>query len=287
MEWLRYENATGKPIRDQDITWLCSEKIVPEQIKFIAGKMSVVQICNYIRRQMSACNDTSKDVIGTWADYLSMAKRLRMDTGDAIIFRVNKLRQRHDELVERCHEKSFALRAGQILEDYPHVEDIYESIRDKYAYAGSEYTIVVPTCIEDVFQEGRDLHHCIDGSERYWDRIERRESFVLFLRRTSDIGKAYYTLEVEPNGTIRQKRTMYDRQNPDIEDAKAFLREWQQIVSRRLTQDDRILAQESRILRQQAYTQLRTDQVIIHTGELEGQLLVDVLIADLMENVAV
>ncbi len=69
------------------------------------------------------------------------------------------------------------------------------------------------------------------SSDRYWDRIERRESFVMFLRKTTDPFHAYYTLEVEPDGTVRQKRTEYDRQKKDIEQATEFLQKWQRVIT--------------------------------------------------------
>ena len=37
-------------------------------------------------------------------------------------------------------------------------------------------------------------------------------------------------------------------------------------------------------MRAEEFAQLQNDQVIIHTGHLAGRLLVDVLLADLMEN---
>ena len=83
---------------------------------------------------------------------------------------------------------------------------------------------------------------------------------------------------------MRQIRTYYDRQNKDIEDARAFLREWQTEVTKRLTEDDHQKAQESRILREQEFIQMRDNQIRIHTGHLAGRLLVEVLTADLMEN---
>lgn len=110
---------------------------------------------------------------------------------------------------------------------YPHVEQIYESIRDIYEYSDKKYSAVSPRCIEDVLREGENLHHCVGSSDRYWERIERKESYVLFLRHSNAPEKAYYTLEIEPDGTVHQKRTMYDRQKADIEEAKKFLKKWQ------------------------------------------------------------
>lgn len=244
----------------------------------------MVQIYNYIRRQMRENHMKSGEVLTTWSDYLSMACRLKMDTNDAIIYRVRKLRRRHDELVELCGQKELAIRAGEILGKYPHVEDIYRDVKAIYEYTGKDYAVIVPSRIEEIMDEGEKLHHCVGSSDRYWERIERRESYVLFLRKVSKPEDSYYTLEIEPDGTVRQKRTMYDRQKADIKDAEKFLKEWQKVISKRITAKERGLAEKSRILRNQEFTQMRENQVIIHTGDLRGQLLADVLMKDLMEN---
>lgn len=284
LRWLQYEKATGKPLPDYAISWFCSQEVKADDLKFIRDRMSIVQIYNYMRRQIRETGMSGKELLTTWADYLSMAQRFGMDTNDAIIYRVRKLRQRHDELVARCNQKELTLRAGEVLKEYPNIEQIYESIKGIYAFTAEDYTVVVPSCIEEIMLEGEHLHHCVGGSERYWERIERKESYVLFLRRTSDLQKSYYTLEIEPDGTIRQKRTMYDRQEADIEDAKKFLKKWQKEISRRLTDEERELAKTSRVLREQEFAQLRENQVIINTGHLRGHLLVDVLMEDLMET---
>lgn len=266
------------------VAWFCKEDILPDKLRFIVDRMSMLQIYNYIRRQIRETRMKSGEVLTTWSDYLSMACRLKMDTSDAIIYRVRKLRQRHDELVELCGQKELAIRAGEVLEKYPHVEDIYQEIKEVYGYTGKDYAVIVPSQIEEIMNEGEQLHHCVGSSDRYWERIERKESYVLFLRRVSKPDAPYYTLEIEPDGTVRQKRTMYDRQKEDIKDAEKFLREWQKVISKRITAKERGLAEKSRILRNQEFTQMRENQVIIHTGDLRGQLLVDVLMKDLMEN---
>lgn len=283
LKWLQYEKMTGKPLSDHMISWFCREGITTDDLKFISSRMSMVQIYNYVRRQMKENDMKSGEVLTTWSDYLAMAERFHMDTQDAIIYRVRKLRKRHDELVERCHSKSLAIKAGEILKNYPHVEQIYESIRDIYEYSDKVYSVVSPHCIEDVLREGENLHHCVGSSDRYWERIERRESYILFLRRSDNPEKAYYTLEIEPDGTVRQKRTMYDRQEADIEDAKKFLKKWQKEVSKRISSEEKELAEISHSLREQEFAEMREQQLIINTGELAGRLLVDVLTEDLME----
>lgn len=166
------------------------------------------------------------------------------------------------------------------------MDKICRSIKEKYEYANGKYAVVVPNGALDIIMEGAMLHHCVGSSSRYWDRIERQETFILFLRKASAPHLPYYTLEVEPDGTIRQKRTKYDRQGSDIKEAEEFLLEWQRAVAERLTAGDQKKASVSRILREQEFEQMRQDNVIIYTGDLAGQRLVDVLTADLMENAA-
>lgn len=200
------------------------------------------------------------------------------------IYRVRKLRQRHQELVDRINQMDDETRAKELESNFPSVQAICNQINPLYSYVGEDYLIRVPTGVLDIMLEGRHLNHCVGGSNRYLDRIERRESYVLFLRRTSDPEQSYYTLEVEPDGTVRQKRTMFDRQEADIEQAKDFLREWQEVISKRLTSEDLTLAVRSKELRQQEFRQLKKDNVILYTRGFYGRPLLDVLMEDLMEN---
>ena len=286
LQWLQYEKAIRKEIPDHIMAWFCNEKIEPNDLKFIRHKMSITAIYNYIKRQLSENRMKSSEVLTTWSDYISMAKRLGMDTDDEIVFRTRKLRKRHDDLVKRCQDKDLAIRAGEILEKYPHVEEVFSSIKDKYEFSDEDYTVVVPSRIEDMLHEGKNLHHCVADSERYFDRINRQEAYILFLRKTAAPDESFYTLEIEPSGTIRQKRTFYDRQGKDIEAAMPFLWKWQNEVSKRLTEADRALAKQSVVLRNHEFAQLQKDNVIIHTGALAGEKLVDVLVKDLMEATA-
>jgi len=286
LSWFQYEKATGKDIPPDVMEWFWSNRIHPAELKFIDSRMTPLQIRNYIQRQMTELNVNCRTVMGWWADYLSMAARLKMDVNDEIIYRVRKLKQRHDELVELCNQKKTELRAEEIAEKFPRVNGICVGLKDKFEYRGKGYAVVSPTCILDILEESEALHHCAGSSDRYWERIEQNESYILFLRKTSNIHKPYYTLEVEPDGTVRQTRTTYDRQNADIEKAKAFLAKWQKVIAGRLTSEDRTMAETSKTLRLEEFAELREKNAIIHTGEFAGQKLVDVLAADLMVNQA-
>lgn len=286
LAWLQYEKKAEKNLPDGIINWFCNENILPNTLRFIDDRMSTEQIYNYVQRQMTDQQMSSKEVLTTWSDYLSMAKKLGMNTDDEIIYRVRQLKRRHDELVEMCHRKDFAQRVKELEEKYPKIESVYKSIQSIYEYADETYVIIVPKGVEDILVEGKMLHHCVGSSERYWDRIQSQESYILFLRKTEDIKKAFYTLEAEPDGTVRQKRTEYDRQYEDIQDAAKFLTKWQKVVSQRITDEEKTLAEKSKKLRNLEFAELKKDKVIINVGDLQGQLLADVLMKDLMVNEA-
>ena len=54
-------------IRDR----FCSENILPDTLRFITDRMSVVQIYNYIRRQMREAHMKSGEVLTTCLLYTS------------------------------------------------------------------------------------------------------------------------------------------------------------------------------------------------------------------------
>ena len=290
LAWLQLEKRTGQRITDEMLRWSKKERISPRDLVFIADRMSLVQIRNYLERQKEYFDGSCQQALTTWQDYLAMAERLHYDTSDEIVYRVRKLRQRHDELVLQSEAGSLEEQASKMAAKYPHVNAICVELQEKYAYSDDDYTVLAPQNIFEIIKEGRMLHHCVgnDGAgERYYDRMERRESFIMFLRRTEEPNDPYYTLEIEPDGTVRQKRTLFDRQYEDIEQATEFLIKWQKVIAARLTGRDLKLAERSRELRKEEFIQMRKDRVIIHTGHLAGRLLADVLLADLMENTEV
>ncbi len=111
--------------------------------------------------------------------------------------------------------------------------------------------------IKDILEEGEELQHCIIGKDTYFARMVKQESYLLFLRKKNAPQKPYYTLEVEPDGTVRQKRTYFNRQNPDIKQAEKFLLRWQKQLSRKLNKEDKMLSIKSRDLRKREIEDLR------------------------------
>lgn len=282
LKWLQHEKMNQKTLSDELIRFFVDERIEPADLDFILDRMSESRIYHYIHKHVLMGRRSFKELLSTWQDYLFMAEHLKMDVKKELIFKPKNLIEAHDEAVRLSGGKEVAVRSDEIRKLYPNVESVYHSIKEKYEYQDEEFQILVPDRIEDIVMEGRTLRHCLDKSDIYFDRIQRNESYIFFLRRSDSPEKPFYTLEVEPGGTARQKRTTGDKQNADFEDAKRFILKWQGEVQKRLTTEDVELAKRSEILRIEEFKELRKNKNVIWHGHLVGKLLVDVLEDDLM-----
>ena len=169
--------------------------------------------------------------------------------------------------------------AQEMRQKFPEAEEILKEIKSRYEYEDEEYKIIVPNTLVDIVKEGRALHHCAGSSERYFDRIESRETYICFLRRQEAPGIPFYTIEVEPGGTIRQHRSYYDEE-PGIEEIRVFLKEWQKAIRKRLTEEDKKLAKISKIKREANIAELEEKK---NTRVLQG-LAEDFLEAEEIEK---
>ena len=285
LEWLQYEKKRNKSISDEAISWFIDNSINPTAIKFIIDRMSENQVFKYIKQQMLLSKEKAHFILDTWQDYLEMAKRLKVNVAQEINYKPRYLVKRHNECIEKIGSADTARAANEINAQYPDVDSICQSIVDKYEYAGEKFTVVVPKRIEDILEDSNELNHCVSSSpDRYFERIQNRESYILLLRKNNSLDKPYYTLEVEPNGTVRQTRTKHNTQGKDIEEIKTFLVEWQKEINKRLSDEDILLGKKSNEIRLKEYSDLRTKKAIIRAGTYQGKLLADVLEADLLLN---
>lgn len=269
VRWMRWAEKTGKKIDQETLRWLTTENIEMVNLSFVQAQMSPRQVMNYVKRQQAEgyAGRRARAVLEQWADYLDMCRQKKKDTTDEMVYRPRELKRRHNELVEEMRkermleqlkrdEKANEEMARKMAEKYPGAEKILEEIRDKYDYQNEEYMMIVPRSLVDIAIDGSALHHCTGWSERYYERIMQRETYICFLRRKAEPDIPYYTIEVEPGGTIRQHRSYLDEE-PGVEEIRGFLREWQREIKNRLTKEDHRLASVSVIKRQKNIDELK------------------------------
>ncbi len=284
LNWMRWEKKNNRHLSEKTVRWMQENGLWDNTIEFIIDRMSPEQVMNYLQRQKEQSGKTISWLLDEWKDTLYMAKQLKMDVKDEIVYRPRDLIATHDRLVQRINEKAAIELEKSYEKKFPGLGKVCKELQ-KYEWSDGEYAIVAPTRIADILSEGRCLNHCVTN-ERYFERMAKEESYILFLRRADKPDIPWYTLEVEPGGVIRQKRTKFNRQEKDLELAKAFLKRWQQEIVRRVSARERDLQMKSAAARNAEIAQLRRDGIVVHGGEMSGTLLADVLIGDLMEITA-
>lgn len=277
VEWMRWSERRNMRLSDRVLKWLDENGCSPKDMQWLLIRMSPEKAMNYIERQRneSYSGKSVKGVISQYEDYMQMCQRLKKDTADEMVYRPRELKRRHDEAVKEIEEQKAEITADEYSARFPGVEDVMEEIRGKYEYSSEKYSITVPRRCVDIVLEGRALHHCAGATDRYFDRIKQHETYICFLRRTAEPDKPYYTIEVEPGGTIRQHRGYMDEE-PEIEEVRPFLREWQQVIRRRMSEEDRERARISAVKRQENIEELKAKK---NTRVLEG------LMEDFMEAI--
>lgn len=287
IKWFKYFEARNKGYEDDDVKWFEEHNVKPDKIKFITDRMTERKIVKYLKKQLTLRpKETANSLIGIWQDYFSMAKRLNYNMMLEINYMPKNLFLRHNELIEKSGENGaeLASQALAISEKYPNVDKVIQSFT-KYEYKGKKYSVISPKSIEDILNDSNELNHCVATSpDRYFERINNRESYILFLRNTGAEDKPFYTLEIEPNGTVRQTRSYYNEQGKDIKKIKEFLLVWQKEISKILTSEDCELGVNSNEKRIKDYIELRSKKIKINGGVCRGQLLADVLERDLIIN---
>lgn len=284
VKWLQYEKSQNTQYADDLIDFFAKNEIIYYAFNFLPVKMGFVEIKNYLTKQSLLSHDNVRQVMGTWRDYLEMAKKLKMQIGLEQIYKPSDLAQRHTAARDMLKTDDMKAEAKKLEKKWPGVNEVLEGLQ-KYRYQDDEFVISTPSNVYDVVREGTLLSHCIHTVDYYWDRITRRETYIFFLRKAVNPDAPWYTLEVEPGGAIRQKRTTGDNQNPDLKQAEPFLKKWQKEIKKVLTEEDKRLAEESEKLRKKGYAELRQKGERIRRGKLAGQLLADVLEKDFMEAI--
>lgn len=290
LAWLQEEKRVDTIMRDGDIMTLTAAGLQPETLKKakVSGHLSVEKICNYLNRQAAirpGGGQTLQRIWMDWNDYVDMMEKIKMDTGNELLLKPGDLVLAHNELVARISMKDSRKEITEKEKEYRAAQELMESggLR-RYEYSDGKYCIVAPSGIGDIYEEGLTLRHCIHTCDIYFQRMDIRETYLMFLRRAETPDRPWYTLEIEPGGNIRQKKSVLNEAYKDLDDALPFLREWQQWVKRNLSEEEKKLAEESDRARRDGYKKLREEKKVVWHGSLQGTLLADALEKDFMET---
>lgn len=281
LRWLKYSDKTGIKFSDRALKWFSdhTDRVTNDGITKLLDYMSPEASMNYITRQQAESYPTQgiARVIEQYADYMAMCEAIGKDTSDEMVYRPRELKRRHDELITEKQQLDIVRRmnenpekrkeeADKMRQKFPGAEEILREITPKFAWEDENYIILVPQNLVEIMIEGNALHHCVGSSDRYFDRIIQRETYICFLREKQKPNIPYYTIEVEPGGTIRQHRGAFDEE-PNIELVKPALRNWQRHIKKQMSKKDKEWAKISQIKREENIKQLKASN---NTRVLDG-----------------
>ena len=272
---------TQKWISEDILRYFEKHNISTIDVAFIENQMSPQQIYHYLRRMEKESGLPVEKALTIWRDYLSMAKKIGENLKDSIVYRPRELERRHDEAVIALQEIDTKQRAEELREKFPNLEKVCREITPIYQLLKDEkYAVLVPQKIEDIIKEGKALHHCVGTQECYFDRMSRKTSYIVFLRRQEELEKEFYTMEIEPNGNIVQKSKEYNRTGEDYREAETFFKKWKKNVLKKIRNQEKSPAKTQDTLWTTELSAVYKDHVVMRGGKYQGQSLTDVLKAE-------
>lgn len=171
-----------------------------------------------IRHYLDSLDDyqciTANEGLMLWRDYLNMSQEIHVNLNDRTALFPNSLKLEHDRVVR----KSDSMRNKQSEKNFKEAVEKYKFLE----YSNEKFLVKVPDSQEELFEEGRVLHHCV-GS--YVRTISNGSTFILFIRSQEAPDAPLCTVEVR-NSHIIQARTRFNQPAASVPGVAKFMREW-------------------------------------------------------------
>ena len=222
----------GQKVDIETLKLMNTQKIWLLDLPLDETGLTVQRLMNYLRKQAQKEGRKTKIVLQEYKDYLNIAEKLGYDTRDEIVCRTPDLKKMHDRYTEYYNKNKEGIRESNANKNYRQIAEESGKNAEHFRYEKEGLKILVPEKASDIIREGREQHHCVGANDTYMKRMDKGESYILFLRKKEDLKKPYYTLEVTWDGKVRQSYGAYDRK-PDEEKVNEWLRCFARAIKRR------------------------------------------------------
>lgn len=241
---LKYAEKHNEKINDETLRFITKNKVSVRELPMKRTGMTLQRTVNYLRKWSVKEKRSIDGINSLYKDYLKMAAGRGMDLTDEIVCHTSKLRELHDRYLEEKNAKEDAAERLRVNKKFPKIRKSFEENKEHFGYQKAGLKIFVPRDAADIRREGQLQHHCVGASDTYMERMDKRETFILFLRRADAPEAPYYTLEVEYDGKIRQSYGAYDRK-PDWPVVEPILKSFTRQIRKRTEKEkrERILAE--------------------------------------------
>ena len=232
VQTLKELKAIGEKVDMETLRYMNENAVRLYELQMEMTKMTAQRSVNYLRKQAQKEGRSFHIIATEYRDYLRMAYELGRDTADEIICRTPDLKKMHDRYVEETTKKKDEKRRHAADLDFKNIAARFPENKKHFGYEFQGLTIIVPACASEIILEGQKQHHCVGATDTYMKKMNRGETFILFLRKKEDPDTAYYTLEVTWSGHVRQSYGAYDRK-PDKEKIEDWLEHFTREIQKR------------------------------------------------------
>lgn len=161
-------------------------------------------------------------------DYLRMGEILGYDFGNDFVLFPRDIKKAHDEAVNIINGRNRKKQLAIAAEKDEGIRKMEKKIRRKFTYQDERYLIRPAKTNCEIVKEGQDQHICV-GNGTYRERMEKGESYILFLRRRNEPDKPFYTVEITPDYKILQRRGKYNKAKEEKESVDQFLKKFLEV----------------------------------------------------------
>lgn len=154
--------------------------------------------------------------IRLWKDYLKMCIDLKCDMNDRTVIFTNNLKLEHDRTVRKYNN----IKSQNAIKNFEEAVERYKHL--EFEDEEHDFMIIAPKTQEELYEEGRVLHHCV-GS--YAKSVAEGRSTILFIRSKTKPTSPLCTVEVA-NGRLVQARTKYNNAAYTVPGVKKFMQAW-------------------------------------------------------------
>ena len=208
LEKYRYIKKLGYKVSFDQLDMLTGSR--PNwEISEIEKYAKLEKVLNYLETQ-----EWGQDC-GIYRDYLRECEKLGYDLGDKKVLFPENLQAAHEETSGKIEDQK---NEGKKAAFKSMVQKLY----GRPEYREEKLLIRAAQSPGELAKESAALHHCV---RTYADRVVNGNCVILFVRRTSEPDKPYFTLELSPKGEIMQCRGEHNCAYP--EDVAEFLERWQ------------------------------------------------------------
>lgn len=158
-----------------------------------------------------------QDLVSEYRDYLEMCSKLNYGMKKNSVLFPKDLQKSHDKVARRLKHKADADTKQEFIA-------AYRDISEQLCFEKDGLKLICPSVPEDVIAEGCALAHCVGD---YIGRITGRECIILFIRKSCEIDKPYYTVEIRGQEVIQVRGIGNCSMTPEV---KAFVEQWKRQV---------------------------------------------------------